>query len=352
MILNLQVTDSPWKALLRVFSGKPQPDGNRIPLTRQIEGVTELQRSLLSHAPLNEKIRSITEGVVAHFGADFCRIWLIRQGDRCESGCVHATATEGEHVCRHRDRCLHLIASSGRYSHIDGKGHRRVPFGCYKIGRIASGDNLKFLISDVANDPHVHDRGWARSLGLVSFAGYQLRAPGEPSFGVMALFSKRAILPEEDALLSGLSSAVALAVQRSSTEDSLRNQEEQFRLIAENTSDTITVFDLELSPIYVSPSVEKLRGYTVEEAIHQPLSAILTSASLLETTRAFAGEMAHEIKGTYRASRTVLREVQMIRKDGSTINVELSLSLLRDTSLKATAVVTVAREITGSTLSA
>ena len=39
----------------------------------------------------------------------------------CDRGCVHAEVQEGPHVCRHRDRCLHLLASSGRYTHIDGK---------------------------------------------------------------------------------------------------------------------------------------------------------------------------------------------------------------------------------------
>ena len=39
--------------------------------------------------------------------------------------------------CRNRDKCLHLMASSGRYPLINGD-HRRVPIGCYKIGRIAS----------------------------------------------------------------------------------------------------------------------------------------------------------------------------------------------------------------------
>ena len=57
--------------------------------------------------------------------------------------------TDGPHVCRYRDRCLHLLASSGRYTHIDGQAHRRVPFGCYKIGRIASGEDHKFLTNDV-----------------------------------------------------------------------------------------------------------------------------------------------------------------------------------------------------------
>ena len=185
------------------------------------EGVNLLQRSLLKPGPLKVKLAGITDGIVHYFNADFCRIWLIRPGDLCEQGCMHAEVMEGVHVCRQRDRCLHLLASSGRYTRMGGKVHRRVPFGCYKIGQIASGEAHKFLTNDVGNDPHIHDHEWAHNLGLVSFAGYQLRVPEGETIGVLALFSRRPILPTEDAMLDGLRSAVALTVQQAAAENAL-----------------------------------------------------------------------------------------------------------------------------------
>ncbi len=133
-----------------------------------VQRVNALKEDLLTHGSLDEKLKRITDGLVEIFGADFARIWITKPGDRCDSDCVHAKVTEGSHVCRQRNRCLHLMASSGRYTHIDGKLHRRVPFDCYKIGRIASGAEPKFLTNDVANDLSIHDQGWARELGLVS----------------------------------------------------------------------------------------------------------------------------------------------------------------------------------------
>jgi len=130
-----------------------------------------LKEGLLSSGSLHEKLKHITNGVVEILHADFSRIWITKPGDLCDSGCMHAEITEGPHVCRYRDRCLHLIASSGRYTHTDGKVHRRVPFGCYKIGRVAAEDDPKFITNDVINDPRVHDHDWAKNLGLISFAG-------------------------------------------------------------------------------------------------------------------------------------------------------------------------------------
>jgi PAS domain S-box-containing protein len=193
-------------------------------LVRQ-RGVSQLQHSLLAPAPLEDKLRKVTGAIVRLFDADFCRIWLIRPGDLCERGCPHAEVREGPHVCQHRDRCLHLLASSGRYTHIDGPAHRRVPFGCYKIGRVASDEDPEFLSNDVQNDPCIHNHAWARELGLMSFAGYQLRTPGEETLGVLAVFAKHRILADEDAMLDALGSTVARVVKQAVAEDALRAKE-------------------------------------------------------------------------------------------------------------------------------
>ena len=136
--------------------------------------------------------------------------------------------TEGPHVCRHRDRCLHLMASSGRYSHIDGKVHRRVPFGCYKIGLVASGEDSKFITNEVTKDPRVHNHEWAEELDLVSFAGYRLLSAAEESMGVLALFSKHIISTDDDALLEGIAEATAQVIRTARAEDALRESEEKY----------------------------------------------------------------------------------------------------------------------------
>jgi PAS domain S-box-containing protein len=186
--------------------------------------INALQQLLLAPDTIDNKLKSITDGIVRIFDADFCRIWLIRRGDICEQGCIHAEVKEGLHICHYRDKCLHLMASSGRYIHINGKGHARVPFGCYKIGLVASGEEHKFLTNKADNDPHVHNHEWARELGLVSFAGYQLRIPGRETIGVLALFAKHPILQTEDAMLDTISSTAAFVVEESVTKENMDKQ--------------------------------------------------------------------------------------------------------------------------------
>lgn len=201
--------------------------------------ISLMQRSLLRPIPLADKFRIITDSAVRLFDADFCRIWMIQPGDLCEQGCIHAEVCEGPHVCRYRDKCLHLMASSGRYTHIDGKTHRRVPFGCYKIGRVASDKDRKFLTNDVQNDSRVHNREWARELGLVSFAGYQLRVPEGEVLGVLALFAKHPISADEDVMLEGLANTTALVIQQAKSEEALRASEEKYRILYMASHDAI-----------------------------------------------------------------------------------------------------------------
>ncbi len=183
--------------------------------------VSALQQSLLAPVMLEKKLKMITDGITTIFGADFCRIWLIQPGDRCGQGCMHAEVKEGEHLCRYRDKCLHLVASSGRYTHTDGREHSRVPFGCYEIGRIAAGEEHKYMTNDVPSDPMVHDHKWAREPGLVSFAGYQLRAQTQDLIGVLALFSKHPISPAEDAILDSFSTTTAFVIQQAVANNNL-----------------------------------------------------------------------------------------------------------------------------------
>ena len=232
------------------------------------EGINRILGLVLEPVPFDEKLKRITDGVVETFGADFCRIWIIGKGDLCSSGCMHAEALEGPHVCRYRDKCLHLKASSGRYTHIDGKTRRRVPFGAYKIGRIASGEEIRFLTNDVQRDPSIHDHEWAKSLGLVANAGYRLRPPDGETLGVLILFAKFEISPDMDATLEGLNRALALVIQKDIAERTLAESEDRYRTLFETANDAIYLVDQNIF-IDCNPKTLEMFGCTREQIIGQ-----------------------------------------------------------------------------------
>jgi PAS domain S-box-containing protein/putative nucleotidyltransferase with HDIG domain len=134
--------------------------------------------------------------------------------------------------------------------------------------------------------------------------------------------------------------------ERKRAEEAMRDSEARYRLLAENLSDVIWTMDTNLKYTYVSSSVTRLRGYTVEEAIAQPLEENLTPASVETAMRIMAEEDAKERTGQYDPNRTITMEVELTCKDGSTMWAENKISYVRDSDGRITGYVGVSRDIT------
>src|SRR5258708_25468404 len=70
--------------------------------------------------------------------------------------------------------------------------------------------------------------------------------------------------------------------------------ERLYRILAEHSSDVIAVFDLQSRPLYVSPSVFQLRGYTPAECLAQTTEERLTPRSQEVVRQALAQGLAVE----------------------------------------------------------
>ena len=187
----------------------------------RLTALADMSKNLLEKQPLEQKLRTITDAVVKILDADFARVWMLRGGDRCESGCGHASITDdGAPICRDRTRCLHLLASSGRYTHTDGL-HARVPLGAYEIGRLILSDKTWCITNDVTHDSRISDREWAAEPGLVSFAGFSLFSSEKEPLGVLGLFSRHHVGKEEIGSLTGIAATTSQVILAGLAEESL-----------------------------------------------------------------------------------------------------------------------------------
>ncbi|MBN1394625.1 MAG: PAS domain S-box protein [Pirellulales bacterium] len=305
--------------------------------------INRLQEELMTPSGVEEKHRKITDAAVHMLDLDFCRIWLIQPADFCKYGCVHANTDEGRNVCAKTKKCLHLISSSGRYTHVEGE-HSRIPLGNCKIGRIAGGPNKKYLTNNVADDPLVQDKEWARELGLVSFAGYKLRDTDGNPMGVFAAFAKHPISEEEDAFMSNLAEIASKAVLDCRAAEALRLSERHHKLFPENVTDMICALDFSGRFIYASPSVRKLFGFTTEEYLNLTLPEVMTPASFAVANNEMQEFIAVARKGERPEPGSL--ELELYRNDGSTVWCEISYSGMYDESGRIIAVQGICRDIT------
>lgn len=112
------------------------------------------------------------------------------------------------------------------------------------------------------------------------------------------------------------------------TMTSLQESEERYRFITENTADIIWILDMQFNFQYISPSVQKMRGFTVEEAMGQNLEDAITPESKDHVIALFEREMAEITDLNGDPNRTVTFVTEEYRKDGTIIILENTATML------------------------
>jgi PAS domain S-box-containing protein len=121
--------------------------------------------------------------------------------------------------------------------------------------------------------------------------------------------------------------------ERSQAIRALRESKAKFRFLTESMKDVVWTADVKtLRFLYVSPSVKRLRGYTPEEIMAEPMDAALTPEAAVMVRQLMSNYLwryeAGEIKDL--AATSITEELPQPCKDGSIVWTEVVTGFRRN----------------------
>ncbi|MBW1899575.1 MAG: PAS domain S-box protein [Deltaproteobacteria bacterium] len=156
--------------------------------------------------------------------------------------------------------------------------------------------------------------------------------------------NKRDLTQSDLSLMSGVASEIAISIVNAMSFQKLQESEERYRLLAENINDVIWKSDLNLNWRYISPSFQKLTGYSQKESMSLPVEKVLTPSSLNQFLSVLE-EKLHRIARGENENTAVKVEVEYFCKDHSTVWAEIDANFLFDEEGNPNGILGVSRNI-------
>jgi len=116
-------------------------------------------------------------------------------------------------------------------------------------------------------------------------------------------------------------------------------------LLARSISDVIVTLTLDLRPLSVTPSVERLLGFTPQQFVGRPLRELMAPDSAAIAEAALAEELARESDPSADPLRSRTIDLELRRSNGTFVWSEAQVSFIRSGAGRPSAVAAVVRDI-------
>jgi PAS domain S-box-containing protein len=136
-------------------------------------------------------------------------------------------------------------------------------------------------------------------------------------------------------------------IKQKQAEEALKKSEELYHVLADNITEHVWIMDLNLKPLYLSPSAEKLYGYPLDELKALSFKRLFTEESIKIISEAFVSEFKRAFENPPPAPGTRrIMELQARHKDGHLLWTENRLHFIRDENGKPVSLMGETNDIT------
>lgn len=281
-------------------------EGQRAALMQQNR--SRVLSMIVEQAPLQKVLDTLVEGAEQMDPSASCTVLLLD-----EQGLLHVASAP--HLPEHYNAAIDGIAAG------------------YGVGSCGTAAYLgqRVIVEDVRVHPY-----WQPYQALVDIAGIRscwsepIKNRQGKVLGTFAIYHKEVTTPSErDIQLISESAALAeIVIERSHAIEALKRSEERHRLLADHATDVIWTMDPNGHFTYISPSAEKLTGFSVTELMQQQMQQLVTPDSYaqvkLQMKKAAKALQDGESYPEY------VGEVEQVCKDGRRVWSEVKVSGMYD----------------------
>lgn len=182
----------------------------------------------------------------------------------------------------------------------------------------------------LAGDPH--------------FCAFPLQSDRGQIPGVLLVWQSAEFNRQDLELLDDWVSITAIGLERLATAQALRQSEARHRLLTDHASDVIWTLDEQGKISYISPAVERLRGFTQREVMNQHITQAMSAESAAKVQAALQHSLEQVAKGL--PFPEFVAELQQPHKNGGMLWVEVKTAGIYNERNEFIGVVGITRDLT------